>query len=134
MAQEVTSKEKALATIKDSRNKVATEAADKARGLVGDGLARSSDAIGNVAKLIGDTAASLDDRLGEEYGDYARQASNYLADTAQSLAEKDPDELIEDTRNFVRKSPGIALAGAAIIGFALARLIQSGLDADKADD
>ncbi len=40
---------------------------------------------------------------------------------------KDADELIDDTRNFVRKSPGVALAGAAIVGFALARLIKSGL-------
>lgn len=132
--KESTTKDKALATIKDGRDKVATEAAGKARGLVGDGLARSSDMIGNAAKLVGDTASSLDERLGEEYGDYARRASTYLSDTARSLAEKDPDELIDDTRDFVRRSPAIALAGAAIIGFALARLVQSGLDADKADD
>jgi len=36
--------------------------------------------------------------------------------------------LIEDTRGFVRKSPGIALAGAAVIGFVLVRLVKSGLD------
>ena len=35
------------------------------------------------------------------------------------------------TRDFVRRSPGIALAGAAIVGFALARLIQSGFDAER---
>ena len=42
--------------------------------------------------------------------------------TANSIASKDADELIDDTREFVRKSPGVALAGAAIVGFALARL------------
>ena len=40
---------------------------------------------------------------------------------------KDPDELIDDTRNFVRNSPGIALAGAAVVGFVVARLIKTGL-------
>ena len=128
---EPTTREKAVAKIKEGGDTVAREAAGKARGFVGQGLERSSEAIGNVGKLVGDTAQSLDERMGAEYGDYARQAAGYLNETAQSLAAKDPDELIDDTREFVRKSPGIALAGAAIIGFALARLIQSGLDAER---
>lgn len=128
---EPTPKEKAVAKLKEGRDTVASEAAGKARGFVGDGLTKSSDAVGNVAKLVGDTAAGLDDNLGTEYGDYARKAAGYLDDTAQKLATKDPDELIDDTRDFVRKSPGIALAGAAIVGFAIARLISSGLDAEK---
>ena len=54
-----------------------------------------------------------------------------IEDAANSLAAKDPDELIDDTRDFVRKSPGVALAGAAVVGFALARLVKTGLDSDK---
>ena len=49
-----------------------------------------------------------------------------------ALAAKSPDELIDDTRDFVRKSPGIALAGAAVVGFVLARLVKTGL-ADSDD-
>jgi len=51
-----------------------------------------------------------------------------------SIASKDPDELIEDTRNFVRNSPGIALAGAAVVGFVVARLVKSGLAKDEDDE
>ncbi|WP_265570707.1 hypothetical protein [Sphingomicrobium nitratireducens] len=131
---EPTAKERAVAKIKEGGDTVAREAAGKARGLVGQGLERSSEAIGNIGRLVGDTAEGLDDRLGAEYGDYARKAAAYLDDTAKSLAAKDPDELIDDTRSFVRKSPGIALAGAAIVGFALARLVQSGLDAERDRD
>ena len=50
------------------------------------------------------------------------------------IADKDPDELIEDTRKFVRNSPGIALAGAAVVGFVVARLVKSGLAKDEDDD
>lgn len=128
---EPTTREKAVAKLKEGGDSVAREAAGKARGFVGQGLERSSEAIANVSKLVGDTADGIDERLGAEYGDYARQAASYLSDTAQSLAAKDPDELIDDTRDFVRRSPGIALAGAAIFGFAIARLIQSGLDAER---
>ena len=50
------------------------------------------------------------------------------------IAEKDPDELIEDTRNFVRNSPGVALAGAAVVGFVVARLLKTGLAANDEDE
>ena len=109
------------------RQQLSGQAADKARGLVGQGLERGSEALANVGRLVGDTAAGLDERLGQEYGDYARRAASAIENAASSIAAKDADELIDDTREFVRQSPGIALAGAAIVGFAVARLIKSGL-------
>ena len=117
--------------VKSGRDKLSGQAADKARGLVAQGIERSAEALANVSRLVGDTAAGLDERLGEEYGDYARKAASTIENSANSLASKDADELIDDTREFVRKSPGIALAGAAIVGFALARLIKSGLDSGE---
>ena len=62
------------------------------------------------------------------------RAAQALENTANRLASKDPDELIDDTRNFVRKSPGVALAGAAIVGFALARLVKAGFASNEDDD
>jgi len=128
IVREPTTRNRMLEKVRDGRGKLAGQAADKTRGLVGQGLERGSEALANVSKLVGDTAEGLDDRLGEEYGDYARKAASAIEEVANSLASKDPDQLIEDTRNFVRKSPGVALAGAAIVGFALARLVKSGLD------
>ena len=120
--------------VRSGGDKLSGQAAEKARGFVGQGIDRSAEAIANVSKLIGDTASGLDERLGEEYGDYARRAAETLESTANRLAAKDPDELIDDTRDFVRKSPGVALAGAAIVGFALARLVKSGLSSSRGDD
>ncbi|MBA3510667.1 hypothetical protein [Sphingomonas sp.] len=119
--------------IRTGRDKLSSQAADKTRGLVGQGLERGAEALANVGKLVGDTADGLDERLGPEYGEYARRAASALEDTANSIASKDADELIDDTREFVRKSPGVALAGAAIVGFAIARLIKSGLAQDDDD-
>ncbi|WP_310467684.1 hypothetical protein [Sphingomonas sp.] len=125
---------KVLDTVRCGTDKLSGQAADKARGLVAQGLERSSEALANVSKLVGDTATGLDDRLGAEYGDYARRAAGAIEDAANNLAAKNADELIDDTRNLVRKSPGVALAGAAIVGFALARLVKSGLDASRDSD
>ena len=129
-----TTRERAVETLRSGTEKLSGQAAEKARGLVSQGLERGGEALANVSKLIGDTAAGLDERLGPQYGDYARKAATTIEDTANRFAAKDADELIEDTRDFVRKSPGVALAGAAIIGFALVRLVKAGLDRDMSDE
>ena len=120
--------------IRGGREQLASQAGDKARGLVTQGLERTAEALANVSKMVGDTAPGIEERLGGEYGDYARRAAGAIENVANSIAEKDPDELIDDTRNFVRNSPGIALAGAAVVGFVVARLVKSGLASDEDDD
>jgi ElaB/YqjD/DUF883 family membrane-anchored ribosome-binding protein len=124
--------------IRSGTEKLSSQAGEKARGLVGQGLERSAEALGNVAKLVGETAPGIEERLGPEYGDYARRAASAIENAANAIAEKDPDELIDDTREFVRNSPGIALAGAAVVGFVVARLIKTGVarddDGDDDDD
>lgn len=120
--------------LREGGERLSSEAGDRARGLVTQGLERSAEALANVGKLVGDTAAGLDERMGPEYGEYARKAAAAIENTANTIASKDPDELIEDTRNFVRNSPGVAIAGAAIVGFALARLIKSGLSSNRDED
>jgi ElaB/YqjD/DUF883 family membrane-anchored ribosome-binding protein len=120
--------------LRSSREKLAGQAGDKARGLVSQSLERTSEALANVAKMVGDTAPGIDERLGEDYGEYARRAAGTIENVANAIAEKDPDELIEDTRNFVRNSPGIALAGAAVVGFVVARLLKTGLAKDEDDE
>jgi ElaB/YqjD/DUF883 family membrane-anchored ribosome-binding protein len=119
---------------REGRERIAGQAGEKARGLVTQGLERTSEALANVARMVGDTAPGIDERLGEDYGDYARRAAGTIENVANAIAEKDPDELIEDTRNFVRNSPGIALAGAAVVGFVVARLVKSGLAKNEDED
>ena len=116
------------------REQLTSQAGEKARGLVTQGLERTSEALANVSKMIGDTASGIDERLGQEYGDYARRAAGSLEEAANNIAAKDPDELIEDTRNFVRNSPGVALAGAAVVGFVVARLLKTGVSSDDGAD
>ena len=119
---------------REGREQLTGQAGEKARGLVTQGLERTSETLANVSKMIGDTASGIDERLGEEYGDYARRAAGSIENVANQIASKDPDELIEDTRNFVRNSPGVALAGAAVVGFVVARLLKTGLSRGEDDE
>lgn len=120
--------------LRNGREQLTTQAGDRARGLVSQGLDRTSEALANVSKMVGDTASGIEERLGPEYGDYARRAAGAIENVANTIAEKDPDELIDDARNFVRNSPGIALAGAAVVGFVIARLLKSGLARDEGEE
>jgi ElaB/YqjD/DUF883 family membrane-anchored ribosome-binding protein len=119
---------------REGREQFASQAGEKARGLVSQGLERTAEALANVSKMIGDTAPGIEERLGADYADYARRAAGAIENAANTIAEKNPDELIEDTRNFVRDSPGIALAGAAVVGFVVARLLKTGLASDENDE
>ena len=116
------------------RELLSSHAGERDRVIVTQGLERTSEALANVSKMIGDTAGGIDERLGQEYGDYARRAAGSIENVANQIASKDPDELIEDTRNFVRNSPGVALAGAAVVGFVVARLFKTGLSRDEDDE
>ena len=50
--------------------------------------------------------------------------SRKLEETAQSLDQKSVEELTEDAREMVRKSPAAAVGLAALAGYLLARLLR----------
>lgn len=100
---------------------------DKALGRAGElaveGKKTASDAIASLGKVVGETAPQIDERFGEQYGDYARKASRSLQETSAKLDSKSVEEIGEDAREMVRKSPGLAVGIAAVAGFFLARLL-----------
>ncbi len=44
------------------------------------------------------------------------------------MKSKDVEDLLEDARHFVRASPAAAIGVAAALGFAVARLVQAGVE------
>jgi hypothetical protein len=103
------------------------QAGDRVREFADSGKARASDALDELARAVGDTAGAIDERLGEDYGEYARRAADAVSGFADTLRRKDVDELYDNVRDAVRKSPGIAIGVAAILGFTLVRLVRSGM-------
>ena len=100
------------------------QAKERATELAIDGKARASDAISGLGKIVADNAATIDEKLGARYGDYARTAARTMQETAAKIESKDLDELGEDAKQFVRKSPGMAIGIAALFGFMLSRLFK----------
>lgn len=117
----------------DGAAKAKSQATDKARVYAEDGKARATGALGELAKMLGDAAGQVDNKLGAQYGQYARGAADQVQGFASTLDSKSVDELFDDARELVRKSPAVAIGVAAAAGFALARLLSAGLDQRDAD-
>jgi ElaB/YqjD/DUF883 family membrane-anchored ribosome-binding protein len=119
--------------IKDNATKYSQQATDKVRTFAEDGKARASGALEQLAQLLTDAAGQVDEKLGAQYGGYARTAADTVSGYADQVKAKDVDALFEDARELVRKSPAIAVGAAAAVGFVIARLVQSGVDANAKD-
>ena len=104
----------------------AGQAKESAAGYAREGKAKASDALGMLGKSLGDTAPTIDEKLGVKYGDYARSASRQVQEAAVKLDGKSIEELGENARELVRKSPATALGIAAVAGFFLARMFRGG--------
>ena len=102
----------------------AGQAKTRAAELARDGKGKASEALSGLGKVVGDSAGEIDDRFGPRYGEYARSASRSLQTTATRLDQKSVEDLGEDAREFVRKSPAAAVGLAALAGFMLARLFR----------
>jgi len=108
-----------------------SQAGQIARDAAGTAKAKTGEAMEGLAKLISETAETVDTKLGPQYGDYARQAATSVAGAAKSLDAKDVDQLLGEARDFVRKSPAVAIGAAAIAGYVLMRLAKgSGSDSE----
>jgi ElaB/YqjD/DUF883 family membrane-anchored ribosome-binding protein len=119
--------------IKDNATKYSQQATDKVRTFAEDGKARASGALEQLAQLLTDAAGQVDEKLGAQYGGYARTAADTVSGYADQVKAKDVDALFDDARELVRKSPAIAVGAAAAVGFVIARLVQSGVDANAKD-
>ena len=124
--------DQAKQTVKDYSSKYGAQATDKIRSFADTGKERAVGGLDQLSQLITDAAAQVDEKLGAQYGDYARTAAGAVNSFAEQLKAKDAEELLDEAREFVRKSPGVAVGVAAALGFAVARLVQSGIDGNKA--
>lgn len=104
------------------------QAKGKSKELATEGKGKASEALSSLGKMVSDNATAIDEKFGAQYGDYARKASRSLHDASVKLDQKTVDDLSEDAREMVRKSPGLAVGLAAVAGFMLARMFRGSRD------
>src|SRR5258708_12245068 len=120
------------ARIAEEVERLRSQASEKAFAFAAQGKDRASSALEELAKIVGDAATTVDDKVGHDYGDYARRAADAVSDAAATLRGKEVETLYEDARAFVSKSPAIAVGAAIVIAFPLPRLARSAIPAPPA--
>lgn len=131
-ASEMASDAKSAATSKasDLKSKAKSEAsklADQARSAADEKVEDAKDyATDNIER----TAEQIRD-AGRQFGDdsYQAQAADYLASNLSQAADmirrQDLGSLADDLTSFARRNPAIVLGGAALLGFAAARMLKA---------
>ncbi len=115
----------------DQAAQAAAQAKDKGIELAKQGKSKATDALSAVGTTIADSASLIDEKLGVQYGDYARGTARSIQETAAKLEAKDFNEIGDDVAGFVRKSPATALSIAAISGFLIAKLFRRSGSSDS---
>ena len=114
--------------LREGASNYATQATDKIRAFADTGKHRAGGALDQFSTMLTDAAGQVDEKLGAQYGEYARQAAGFVSNFSESIKNKEVDDLIDDARGYIRQSPGVAIGIAAALGFVLARVAQSGID------
>jgi uncharacterized protein YjbJ (UPF0337 family) len=129
---------------------VAGTAREQAAGVAGEATARAQDVVGELRSQLETQARSQTQRLADnvrrladDLHDMSRNgdgdspaagAVKQIADrghqAASRLEDRGPDGLLSDLQEFARRRPGTFLAGAALAGFATARLAKGAKSAD----
>jgi ElaB/YqjD/DUF883 family membrane-anchored ribosome-binding protein len=118
-------------SLKDQASGMAEKAGDKAREYANTGKEKATDALDGISDMVENVARTIDEKVGQQYGDYARRAAGAVSGVADALKSKDVDDLVKDARTFVREKPAVAIGAAAALGFVLTRLIKAGSNDDN---
>ena len=115
-------------TVTDKISALRGQAGDKARDFAQAGKDRAGSALDDLVRMVEDAASEIDGKIGSQYGDYARRAADGIGGFAESFKDKDVDQLFDEARALVKKSPTVALGIAAALGFVVARIARAGVD------
>jgi hypothetical protein len=123
-------------TVRSQADQVKGELAGQARGMLAETQGQlQAQADLQAARLagalfqVGNQAVALSQGRPEAAGplvDYAEQAATWLDDRASYIEERGLEGLATDVVDFARRRPAVFLAGAAVVGFGVGRLLRSG--------
>jgi hypothetical protein len=102
----------------------AEEVADRSREAGAEGVTRAARTAGAVADAVAADVPAV--------ADYVRGTAQKIERLAGDLREKKVGELLSSAVDFGRSQPVAMLAGAALVGFALSRVIKAGVAAPAA--
>ena len=119
-----------LATIKAEAGKLKTEASTKARSAAEEGKTKAAETLGSVSHVTREAADKLKGTQAEPLANIINSAADSVESFAHRMREKSVDDIIDDTRELVRRSPVLVIAVAAAAGFIVSRFLKASRGSD----
>jgi hypothetical protein len=106
-------------TVGETVGKKVEDVADCSKEIGADGVAKAARTAEAIADQVETDAPAV--------AEYVRGAARKINALADDLREKKVGDLLSSATEFGRSQPVIMLAGAALVGFALSRIVKAGV-------
>jgi uncharacterized protein YjbJ (UPF0337 family) len=107
----------------------AEQVVERTRRAVTDEARQRTDDLARSTRRFSDGLHALADGRPQDAGPvagYVRDAAGRVEGMAERLERRGYDGLVEDVSAFARRRPGVFLASAGLLGFAVGRVLRSG--------
>jgi ElaB/YqjD/DUF883 family membrane-anchored ribosome-binding protein len=95
------------------------------KGLLSEKVASGAELVGQVASSTRRAADDLE-RNSPQISGLLRDASARMTEFSRTLHAKSVDELVETVSSYARRLPAMLFGAAAVVGFAVFRLLKAG--------
>jgi ABC-type transporter Mla subunit MlaD len=110
---------------KEAMTSLSSQATSTVRDALNQQVNAGADAASHVAESVRRAADNLDQNL-PQLGSLARGAAAKIDALSVEARNKSVDELFQTASDFARRQPALVFGAAAVIGFALFRVLKAG--------
>lgn len=116
---------KAAGEVKSSAKQASREAKQQAAETLDENRERAAEELDKIAHAARAAASDLEDQEQEGLSGYVADMAQGIGSFADSLRQKNMDELLHEAREVARRNPALFIAGSIAIGFGLSRFAKA---------
>jgi hypothetical protein len=109
---------------KETATSLASEAAEKTKGLLNHQVEAGADFVSDIAQAVNVAADSLDPNS-PQLAELVRGLAQHVNEFSKNVRGQSVQELFETTSDFVRRNPALVFSAATACGFMLFRVIRA---------
>ncbi len=102
-----------------------SRARSKLTSVIGSQKDKAADRIGAVSVALKTASQRLREQNQEAFAQYADKIAAQIDDLSGYLQTNEPDQIINEAEDFIRRRPGFVIGGAFAAGFFMARFLKS---------
>jgi ElaB/YqjD/DUF883 family membrane-anchored ribosome-binding protein len=113
------------AKVKAEAGKLKDQAGGKARSAAEEGKMKAAETLGSVSRATREAAEKMRGSQADPLAGYVSGAADAIDSFARRMNEKSIEEMVDDAREIVRRSPVLFIGIAAGVGFLLSRFLKA---------